>query len=140
GHVLSGPPVRDVRDLPAHLARSASPIVMVDLDPEPHQVLLLLERVVARFPGSRFVGLSTSMESNLLLEAMQAGIRRVVVKQTMAAELRGVLDRLSGGETSDKANHGDAWTILSASGGCGATTFAVNVAEELALEQKQPTL
>ena len=35
GHVLSGPAMRDVRELPAHLARSASPIVLVDLDPQP---------------------------------------------------------------------------------------------------------
>jgi pilus assembly protein CpaE len=69
---------------------------------------------------------------------MQTGVRRVVVKQTMGTELRGVLDRLT--PTEGAGAGGEAFTILSASGGCGATTLAVNMAEELALEQKQPTL
>ena len=55
GHVVSGPAVRDVRDLPAQLGRSPVPIVLIDLDPQPQQVLPQLERIIARFPTTRFV-------------------------------------------------------------------------------------
>ena len=142
GHVLAGAALRDVRDLAAAMGRSAValPVVVVDLDPQPQEVLREIERIAARYPQTRFVALAATMESNLLLEAMQSGIRRVVVKQSIAAELGPVLDRLAPAESADHGPRGDAVTILSASGGCGATTLAVNLADELAVVRKQPTL
>jgi pilus assembly protein CpaE len=139
GHVVAGPPVRDLRDLAPQLGRVPVPVVLVDLDPAPNQVLPQLERIIARFPTTRFVALSSSVGNDLLLEAMQSGVRRVVMKQTMSADLPGVLDRLTA--TDQKSGPtGEILTVLSASGGCGATTVAVNLAEEIALKLKQPTL
>src|SRR5687768_15034632 len=103
GHMIAGPAIRDVRDLPAQLSRSPVPIVLIDLDPSPGEVLPHLERIVARFPGTRFVALASTLGNELLLEAMQTGVRRVVVKQTMAAELRGVLDRLTASDAASNA-------------------------------------
>ena len=140
GHVLAGPAVRDLRDLPVQLGRAPTSIVLVDLDPQPQQIMPQLERVVARFPTSRFVALSSTMDSDLLQEAMQSGVRRVVAKQKIASDLAGVLDRLSATDAANPGAHGQMVTVLSASGGCGATTIAVNLADELALEKKQPTL
>jgi pilus assembly protein CpaE len=140
GHVLTGPTTHDMRDLLSQLGRAATPIVLVDLDPQPQQVLPQLERLVSRFPTSRFVALSTTLENDLLMEAMQTGVRRVVVKRTMGTELRLVLDRLTAADLAQHRALGRALTVLSASGGCGATTLAVNLAQEMALEQKQPTL
>ena len=140
GHVLAGPALRDPRDLLAQLGRAASPIVVVDLDPNPQEILRQLERIILRFPSSRFVALCSAVGNDVLLEAMQAGVRRVVVKQSMGAELSGVLDRLTGADAAEEGLQGQILTLLSASGGCGATTLAVNLAEELALLQKQPTL
>jgi pilus assembly protein CpaE len=139
GHVLGGPTVQDLRDLSAQLGRSPVPIVLIDIDPEPQQILPLLERIVARFPTTRFVALASNVGSDLLQEAMQTGVRRVVGKQTMGAELPGILDRLTATD-ANATPMGSVLTLLSASGGCGATTIAVNLAEELALKQKQPTL
>jgi hypothetical protein len=139
GHVVAGPPVRDMRDLAPQLGRSPVPVVLVDLDPAPHQVLSQLERIIARHPTTRFVALSSSVGNELLLEAMQTGVRRVVTKQTMNADLPGVLDRLTAPDLKAGPG-GEILTVLSASGGCGATTIAVNLAEEIALRQKQPTL
>ncbi|WP_428940327.1 AAA family ATPase [Fontivita pretiosa] len=138
GHVLDPTWPQTTRDLLAHLSRSsaAMPVVLVDLDPLPRQILSDLERVVARFPGSRFVGLADQLSSELLLESMQAGLRRVVSKRTMHSELHAVLDRLMGGASSGGTAQGELLTILSASGGCGATTLAVNLAHELA---RQPS-
>ena len=140
GHVLAGPALRDVGDLAAHLGRSAAPFVLVDLDPQPQEILRSLERIVARFPQTRFVALSNTLENDLLLEAMQAGVRRVVIKHSLAADLSGVLDRLSVVESTDHGSRGNVLAVLSASGGCGATTVAVNLADEISVQQKQPTL
>jgi pilus assembly protein CpaE len=141
GHVLAGPAIRDLRDLPVHLGRAPTSIVLVDLDPQPHALLPQLERIVARYPTTRFVALSTEMDSDLLLEAMQSGIRRVVAKRKLETELAGILDRITAADGAAQTGaHGQVVTVLSASGGCGATTIAVNLADELALEKKQPTL
>jgi len=116
GHVLAGPALRDVGDLAAHLGRSAAPFVLVDLDPQPQEILRSLERIVARFPQTRFVALSNTLENDLLLEAMQAGVRRVVIKHSLAADLSGVLDRLSVVESTDHGSRGNVLAVLSASG------------------------
>jgi pilus assembly protein CpaE len=140
GHVVAGPPVRDLRDLAPQLARAAVPICLIDLDPAPQQVLPHLERIIARFPATRFVALSSTLGNDLLLEAMQSGVRRVVMKQTMSADLPGVLDRLTTPDLHAAGPTGEVMTVISASGGCGATTIAVNLAEEVAQKRKQPTL
>jgi pilus assembly protein CpaE len=140
GHVVAGAPVRDLRDLAPQLGRSPVAIVLIDLDPSPHQMLPQLERIIARFPTTRFVALASNVGNDLLLEAMQSGVRRVVMKQTISADLPGVLDRLSAPDLRAAGPSGEIMTILSASGGCGATTIAVNLAEEVALKRKQPTL
>jgi pilus assembly protein CpaE len=140
GHAVTSPAIRDLRELSAQLSKSPVPIALIDLDPHPQQLLPQVEQIVARFPTTRFVALSSTLENDLLLEAMQTGVRRVVVKQTMGAQLAGVLDRLTPAANSGSATLGQVLTILSASGGCGATTLAVNLAEEIALKQKQPSL
>ena len=140
GHVVAGPPVRDLRDLAPHLGRVPVPICLIDLDPAPHQVLPHLERIIARFPATRFVALSSTVGNDLLLEAMQSGVRRVVTKQTMSTDLPGVLDRLTTPDLQAAGPTGELMTVISASGGCGATTIAINLAEEIAQKKKQPTL
>src|SRR4051794_38192599 len=74
GHVIAGPPIRDLRDLAPQLGRVPVPLALIDLDPSPHQVLPQLERIIARFPTTRFVALSSSVGNELLLEAMQSGV------------------------------------------------------------------
>lgn len=131
GHVLASAAARDPRELATQLQAEAAPIALVDLDPQPRSVLLELERIVERFPGTRFVALSESLESNLLLEAMQAGVRRVMAKQSIESELSSVLNRMSPIDSGGSGG-GHVITILSASGGCGATTIAANLAAEVA--------
>jgi pilus assembly protein CpaE len=140
GHVLTGDRFRDLRELTVQLTSQAVPIALVDLDPQPQQVLPQLERLVARFPTTRFIALSSAVGNELLLEAMQTGVRRVVEKQKLGAELPGVLDRLTAAEAAEAEPGGHLVTILSAGGGCGATTIAVNLADELATSRNQPTL
>src|SRR5438105_1514333 len=61
-------------DLPAlaqRLESQSAAAVLVDIDPRPGQMLATLDPLVRRFPDTRFVVLSRSVASDLMLEAMQ---------------------------------------------------------------------
>ncbi len=132
GHVVASV-AQDQQQLVKQLAMNPSVIALIDLDPSPSQTLAQLEQLAGRFPGARFVALAGAVQPELLQDAMQAGVRRVVSKLTMEADLQGVLNRLSPGDpTSASAPRGDVITIIQAAGGCGATTIAANLAAELA--------
>src|SRR5580765_7878508 len=61
GHVIAGAPIRDLRDLAPQLGRVPVPVALIDLDPLPHQILPQLERIIARFPSTRFVALASNV-------------------------------------------------------------------------------
>ena len=131
GHVLTAASARDPRELFARLTAEPAPVALVDLDPQPEQTLVQIERIVERFPQTRFVALSNSIESDLLMQAMQAGVRRVLPKLSIPTELTAILNRISPHESAGAGPAGDVITLLSASGGCGSTTVAANLAAEL---------
>ena len=137
GHTLLSVPARDSRELSLRLTREPTPVALVDLDPRPRQALADLAEITERFPGTRFVALASSVNDELLVEAMEAGVRRVVAKHGIAQDLQGVLNRLtpSAAAADGGAAHGDVITILSAGGGCGATTIAANLANEVGAQQ-----
>src|SRR5215210_2417583 len=135
GHVVSAV-AQDQQQLLKQLVANPSVIALVDLDPTPTATLAQLEQLAGRFPGARFVALAGAVQPELLQDAMEAGVRRVVSKQTMEAELQGVLNRLSPGDAlGADAGRGEVITILQAAGGCGATTIAANLAAEIAAAQ-----
>jgi pilus assembly protein CpaE len=96
--------------------------------------------VVSRFERTRFVVLSKSFDQSLVLEAMQIGARQFVVKQSIGPELPRVVKRLTPNGASRDLAIGNTVTVMSAGGGCGATTLAVNLANELHHLSHQPVL
>lgn len=139
GHVLQSVTARDPRDLITALTREAAPVVLVDLDPQPRELLEEVGRVAERFPASRFVAILSKVNDELLLAAMEAGVRRVLLKQSIGADLQGVLNRLTTG-SGNRGPQGELITILSAGGGCGATTIAANLANEIGQEGRPSLL
>jgi len=127
-------------ELVTRLESTSAPAVLVDIDPHPRQTLAALEPIITRFQGTRFLVLSQSMQSELVLEAMQIGSRHFLTKPSIASQLGGVLHRLipNGSIASDRQGLGV--TLLSASGGCGLTTLAVNLAQELQLLSSESVL
>jgi pilus assembly protein CpaE len=117
-------------------------LVLVDADPQPLAALAAIEPLVSRFPQARFVILCRELSSAIVLEAMQVGARHCLAKASIAAELPGVIRRLGRdlapadprGKWGERGERGCVVSVLSASGGCGATTLAINLAEELRLE------
>jgi pilus assembly protein CpaE len=132
---------RGLPDLIAQLENEPAPAVLVDIDREPKRILKEIDPVIGRFSATRFVILSKDMRSDLVIDAMQAGARHFLLKGSIPSELASVLDRLVAlNGTSKHEGHGTAVTVLSASGGSGATTIAVNLAGELQLLSSEPSL
>lgn len=125
---------QDVSSLANRLNRTGTPIVLIDIDAHPAQMLQTLAPIINRFVHARFVVISSETGNDLVFKAMQVGIRHIQMKETIKSELGPVLDRLIETTQSHASEHGVAISVLSASGGCGCTTLAVNLANELRLK------
>jgi pilus assembly protein CpaE len=117
-------------------------LVVVDLGADPLIELSRLAPLLMRHPEARVVLLSPALESELLLEAMQLGVRHCVQKDAVERDLPAVLRRL--GDVDSPASAGPAAgrvvTVIPARGGSGASTVAINLAAELAHLSGQPAL
>ena len=108
-------------------------IALVDIDEEPQQMLFALTKTITANPDALFVVVSREFNEKLVLQAMQAGARHFIRKSAIATDLDAVLGRLLLHEPRHATQMGDVVSVFSCSGGCGATTVAVNVATELKL-------
>jgi pilus assembly protein CpaE len=122
---------RGLTELSHRLQTAVSPVVLVDIDRDPETILRQLEPLVRQHADAKFLVLAHELRHDLMLEAMQVGARHFMLKRSIAGELAAVLRRICPDDNSE--SQGRAVTVLSASGGCGATTVAVNVASELNL-------
>lgn len=129
----------DLSQLPRQLACSPAAGVIVDIDPHPEQTLRLLEPIIARFPQSRFILLCQSVRSELVLEAMQIGARHLLNKQQLSKDLEAVMERVLKNPAAS-SGCGKVITVFSAGGGCGSTTVAINVANEIQANDCTSTL
>ena len=132
----------DLPQLAWQLQKEAHPVALVDVARGAAGILDELSHLVSRFPGTRFVVLGDGRQKDLILDAMQAGARYFLltdaIEGSLAATLRKLLVNVSSPAASKRV--GVVTTILSASGGCGATTVAVNIANELQLASASPSL
>jgi len=131
---------RDTASLLAVLERSPAAIVIVDADPNPMRVVEELEPLANRYLYARFVVLARNPTTDLVMRAMQVGVRHVQAKTSLALELPLSLQRLIPSESAQHGRLGSALTVLSAGGGSGSTTFAVNLAHELHLKSEEQVL
>jgi pilus assembly protein CpaE len=129
-----------LQNLVALLERKPASVILVDIDPEQKRMLAGLDPVLSRFPQTRLVVLSNEVTNELMLEAMQIGARHLLPKRAIQADLLGVLGRFVFGESLSPKKRGHVVTVLSAGGGCGATTLSLNLAYEVQLETARPVL
>jgi len=130
----------DLRELAQRLENRQAAVALVDADPQPITTIGNMEPLVRRFPHTRFVVLCRDPRGEVLEEAMQIGARRCVSKGSLVADLPPVLRRLLQDVSAVSSPDGSIVTVLSASGGCGATTVAINLADELRLLSGKPAL
>lgn len=133
GHFGRDHTCADLSELTEQLERHPASAVLVDIDRHPAKMLAQLDAITNRFDATRFIVLASDRRHDWLIEAMQAGARDYLLKNDIAESLNGVLQRLLPGGSPGPVAMGSAVTILSAGGGCGATTLAVNLANELHL-------
>lgn len=128
---------RDLSGLSSRLTETSASAALVDIDFQPARVLAALDPMVRRFPDTRFIVVASAMDPRMMLEAMQAGARHFMLKQEVASTLKDVVRRLCYGGTNSS---GQIINVFSASGGCGATMVAVNLAWELQAIADKPAL
>ncbi len=131
---------RSLEALATALDQSLAPITLVDIDPDPRGLLDRIEPLVNRHMNTKFVVLARELKNEIVLQAMQVGVRYVQLKERITAELPGVIQRVVANPASEGRRLGAAITLLSAGGGAGCTTIAVNLANELQLATSEPVL
>jgi pilus assembly protein CpaE len=99
-----------------------------------------LEPLISRFNQTRFIVLTGGSANELIFEAMQIGARHLLSKKSIETELMGVLGRFIASDSATPTGRGVVYTVLSAGGGCGATTVALNLANELQLHTSRTVL
>jgi pilus assembly protein CpaE len=126
--------VSSMDELETMLSLRPSGLVIVDVQEDPDGMLGALAELIPTKPMCRFVVVADSFDKRLLLESMQAGARHYLPKDWIGADVVPICRELAeqvGDEGAGESTGGRVCTVLSTSGGCGATTFAVNLAAEL---------
>ena len=131
---------KGLTELKASLEHAPVSIALIDIDSDPKASLKELDRIVPLYPETRFAVASSSSNKELILEAMQAGVRDFIHKNSLEAEIDRILEHLLFGGAKSGQSLGNVITVLQASGGCGATTVAINLANELRLKTSEPVL
>ncbi len=117
-----------------------SRLAVVDIDGDPERILSDLSRTSMAYPHAWFVVMSKEFDERHVLRAMQAGARHFLRKNTIATELNDVLERLLLHRPQTATRLGVVISIFGCSGGCGATTIAINLANELRLARDKRVL
>jgi pilus assembly protein CpaE len=125
--------VSSMDELGAMLGLRPHGLIIVDVQPDPDGMIAQLREMVTAMPGCRFVVVADSFDKRILLESMQAGARHYLPKDWIGPDVvpicRELVEQL--GDSEAAAPGGRVCTVFSSSGGCGATTLAVNLAAEL---------
>lgn len=110
-----------------------SGVAIVDIDGVSEHFLHDLSKLTSAYVTIRFLVVATQFSEKVVLKAMQAGARHFMRKSSIASELDTVLRGMLTYEVETPVWPGKVVSVLSCSGGCGATTVAVNLANELQL-------
>ncbi len=125
---------QDLSQARSYLSNNKAQAVVVDIDPDPPEILSNLGTIFKASPQVFVVVVCSSLTKKLVLHAMKAGARHFLEKKKLASELSEGLQSLIRDDKKRETNSDSAViSVFSAGGGCGATTVAVNLASELRL-------
>lgn len=124
-----------VESLPQLLGKTDAPqMVVVNLDPGAMENLRRIGNLPRQFHNISFFVLSQVMDPNLLMEAMQGGVREFVPLPINEHKFTAALERLAAVHGMGK--RAKIINVIPTIGGCGATTVASNLAASLATTRK----
>jgi pilus assembly protein CpaE len=110
-------------------------LVMVNLDPNAHDMLRSLGPLIRQFQSiSFFVMSEQSVDVQLVMEAMHYGVKEFIPLPADSEKLLAGIERVSHAQGSDK--RAKIIQVIPTIGGCGATSIACNVAASLARNHK----
>ena len=124
-----------IETLPALLARPDAPqLVIVNLDPGAHEMLVRVSHLPRQFPAISFFLMSQVLDPHLLMEAMHLGVKEFIPLPMSEEKLAAAVERAAmsyGVHKKARVIH-----VIPTIGGCGSTTVACNVAASLARTAK----
>ncbi len=121
----------DTEHLSHVLARGDGPqLVIVNIDPNPAEMLKRIAEFPRKFPHVNFFMLSQTLDPQILVEAMHIGVKEFIPVPIEEGRLTAAIERVA-------AQHGVGQKakvihVVPTIGGCGSTTVACNVAASLA--------
>ena len=123
---------------PMRFAESQPELTIVVLSPDPELAWQCLELAHPKDWG-RILVVGPVSDGRLVVQALRTGIQDYVDDANLEADLRTALGRLKQCSPAP-TTQGKIIACVPASGGCGASTIAVNVATALARENKRAAL
>ncbi|MBN1787405.1 MAG: AAA family ATPase [Sedimentisphaerales bacterium] len=137
--VLSGI-CQEFSELTSYLKDIKFQTIIVDIDPDPLRILTKVGTITAMYPELRIVVISNSFSNELILHAMHAGARHYLLKSSIEKELEKVLGQILSEGRKSESKQGSIISVIPVSGGCGATTVAVNLANEIRIASSEEIL
>lgn len=111
-------------------------LIFLDIEDDPPTGIRLANFLSENSPNRRFIGIGPSLETEMLMEAMRAGLSDYLTKPLDTEELSEAIRRverkvLGGGENASRRAPGEVFAVFSPKGGSGSTTVATNMAIHL---------
>jgi pilus assembly protein CpaE len=113
------------------LLRDRVDMLVVVLSPTPDNALALLRKLHGHVAGP-VLAVGQTDDSKLILRALHGGADHYLDEADLESQLQVVFQRLHGREEGSGKPTGQLISVLGASGGCGTSTLAVNLATVLA--------
>jgi pilus assembly protein CpaE len=133
-----GPTVCDYAEMTQKLAQNPAEMILVVLSADPSQGLEMVRRA-RRLTANPVIAVGHAAEPKLILRALQDGADHYLDEAEIESGIEAVLVRLQSKEEV-KAPSGRLVAVLSACGGSGASTIAVNLAAVLTCEYQRCVL
>src|SRR3954463_10676725 len=117
------------------LGRSDAPqLVIVNIDPGAHENLKKISTLPRQFPNTSFFVMSTSLDPELLMEAMHLGVKEFIPLPIAETKFAAAVERAASQHGMGK--RAKIIHVIPTQGGCGSTTVACNIAASLGLTGK----
>jgi pilus assembly protein CpaE len=128
-HVIAQ--LQGVEQLSSLLQRpDAAQLVVVNLDPTPHEALKKLGAYPRQFQNASFFVLSQLIDANLVMDAMHVGVKEFIPLPVNPEKFAAAIERIAGATGIGKKAR--IIHVIPTMGGVGSTTIACNIAASLA--------
>jgi len=130
-----GPIVAPLDQAESVCARHRPEAILVVLSPHPDRALAVMGKVGLPM-GGPVLAIGPTADPQIILQALQHGANHYLDENDLPKQFAAFLSRLQAKDDAPAKAPGRVVAVLGASGGCGASTLAVNLAVVLAAERR----